>query len=421
MAKHIVLSITHGRSVRDLFHNGLLDLLIDSGFRVTVVTSAASVPSFVNQWKHPAVDMVSLHETKTSRARNVAQRVRHLMARRLIHHLMDQWFAFERHLLYPPHPEYVRIFQERHPSLVVATHVHWLAEADLICTAQALGLPTLGLVQSWDNVHKGIRTRPERLAVWNEINKDEAARLEGYAPDKVYVIGAPQFDPYFAADTLWRREEFAAHFNLDPTRPILVLATNGSYWNLDETYLMDWLMEQIAQGTISGRPQVICRLHPLSRLEYFQRYLQFPDVRLSYVSGYIPTLDFTMTREDVVMVANMLKYADVLITPGSTMTLEAAIFDTPTLVPAFHTYQPDLAAHYYATIVFGLHFNRIERLDLVPIIRRPADLVSAINRCLTDPGWYREKRAQLVRDYIQFTDGGSTRRLARLITQMAAI
>ena len=63
-----------------------------------------------------------------------------------------------------------------------------------------LGIPTLGIVRSWDNVYKGIRRRPQQLAVWNTVNRDELLDLEGYRPDQVHIIGSPQFDPYFDAD-----------------------------------------------------------------------------------------------------------------------------------------------------------------------------------------------------------------------------
>ena len=126
-----------------------------------------------------------------------------------------------------------------------------------------------------------------------------------------------------------------------------------------------------------------------------------------------------MTRDDVVQVANMLRHADVVITPASTITLEAAIFDRPTIVPIFHPYQPERASVYFNSVVLGKHFGRIEQLDLVPIIRRDEDFAPAINRCLQDPDWYKTQRAQLVHDYVHFTDGRSVERLAKLIQQLA--
>jgi len=42
------------------------------------------------------------------------------------------------------------------------------------------------------------------------------------------------------------------------------------------------------------------------------------------------------SREEMFLAGNLLRHADVCISPGSTMTIEAAIFDTPTIVPTFN-------------------------------------------------------------------------------------
>ena len=127
-----------------------------------------------------------------------------------------------------------------------------------------------------------------------------------------------------------------------------------------------------------------------------------------------------MTRDDVVPMANMLHHADVVITPGSTITLEAAIFDRPTVVPVFHPYQPEPAQDYFSTCVLGRHFGRIRHLNLAPIIREREDFALTIVRCLTEPGWYRKQRVQLVREYMHFTDGRSTKRLVDLTVRIAS-
>ena len=239
-----------------------------------------------------------------------------------------------------------------------------------------------------------------------------------YSPEKVFIIGATQFDPYFAQDSVWSREQLASVFRLDPSRPIITLAALGPFQHqYDETYLVDWLLDAINKGTIPADSQLICRLHPASRLEQFLPYTKFENVRLSYMTEYIPTLSWSMTREDVILVGNLLRHSDVVISPGSTITIETAIFDTPTIVPTFHTYQPEVARRQYDWHLAN-HFGRLRDLDLVPIIENSEDLAPAIRHALEDRSWYRQQRKQLVEDYVQFTDGRSSDRLIDLITQL---
>jgi hypothetical protein len=417
----IALSLTEGRTVRDLFYNGLLDRLCEAGFVITIFTEAINAPGFVQEWQRPEIEFEPLYSCDSALWRNRAFWIRRRLARLGNQTLLRAWLAWEERRFYPPRQAYVGVFGRHRPDLLLTTHAHLCSEAELLSTAHAVGIPTLGLVRSWDNVYKGIRSRPQRLAVWNEINRQELIELEGYQPEHVDIVGSPQFDPYFAPDTLWAREKLAAHFHLDPARPIILFATLGYFLpGFDETCWMDVLLNLIEQGAIPGRPQVLCRLHPWSRLEHFQRYADYPDVRLSYVHRYWPALSWYMTRDDVVLIANMLRHADVVITPGSTITLEAAIFDRPTVVPIFHSYQPERAQDYFSTWVLGKHFGRIERLNLAPIVRRQEDFAPAIHRYLQDPAWYKEQRAQLVRDYVHFTDGRSIERLVKLALRLAA-
>jgi CDP-glycerol glycerophosphotransferase (TagB/SpsB family) len=126
-----------------------------------------------------------------------------------------------------------------------------------------------------------------------------------------------------------------------------------------------------------------------------------------------------MTREDISLVGNILRHADAVVTPASTITLEAAIFDRPTVVSIYHTYQPEQAGEFYGR-AFGMHFKRIRNLDLVPVVERAEEFAPAINRCLREPGWYKEQRARMVRDYVTYTDGCSTQRLFELAVRLAA-
>jgi hypothetical protein len=264
-------------------------------------------------------------------------------------------------------------------------------------------------------------TRADYISVWNDINRQEAVELEGFDQSFVHVTGPAQFDQYFDPESNLPKEDFCASLGLDSTRPIIMLATAGSFWpGYDETYMIEWLMEQVETGAIPGRPQVICRLHPFSRLEQFLPWADHPDVRLSYMRGYIPTLGYTMSREEVFQVSNMLRHSDVVVTPGSTMTIEAALFDTPVIVPVFHLYQKEICERYYRTRVFGRHFGRIRQGNLVPIVYDASETLRAINRCIADPGWMSQQRKQLVEDYCQFTDGQSTRRLAELTLRLAS-
>jgi hypothetical protein len=74
------------------------------------------------------------------------------------------------------------------------------AERDVLKVTRALGLPSVLLVWSWDNLSSKalLVEHPDHVLVWNDTQVDEAQRLHGIARDRVHALGAPGFDPFFA-------------------------------------------------------------------------------------------------------------------------------------------------------------------------------------------------------------------------------
>jgi hypothetical protein len=74
-------------------------------------------------------------------------------------------------------------------------------ERDLLKVTRALGLPSVMLVWSWDNLSSKavLHEHPDHLLVWNELQVDEAERLQGIPRERVDALGAPSFDEFFSA------------------------------------------------------------------------------------------------------------------------------------------------------------------------------------------------------------------------------
>ena len=70
---------------------------------------------------------------------------------------------------------------------------HGSDQADLVKAAQLAGIPTGALITSWDNLTtKGvIRAQPDRVFVWNETQKREAAEMHGVPSGRVVSRARP--------------------------------------------------------------------------------------------------------------------------------------------------------------------------------------------------------------------------------------
>src|SRR4029077_20060111 len=122
---------------------------------------------------------------------------------------------------------------------------------------------------------------------------------------------------------------------LDPGKKILVLATSSFTYDSDQTYLVDILLEAIRGGEIRHPLQIVLRLHPDDRVGRYLKYRHAPEVVLDVPERFFATLGWTMTSADMVRMAGLLQHADLMVNFATTVTLESAIVDTPTLLVAF--------------------------------------------------------------------------------------
>lgn len=118
------------------------------------------------------------------------------------------------------------------PDLVLTTGTfrHVSKEVEFLKSARRLRIPSSVFVASWDNlVSKGsLKFVPERVFVWNDLQKRDAVELHGIPEDRVSVTGAHSFDEWFERRATCSREEFLAQRGLDPTRPFVVYVCSAS-------------------------------------------------------------------------------------------------------------------------------------------------------------------------------------------------
>lgn len=414
----IFLTVQTGMVVRDLLRCGPLQrILSQPQARVVLLTPGVRDPAFVDEFEHDRVAIVPHQPYGPS------DLVWRLMNRRW-RHTRSAWQADAVHRveeqLIPVPAGYDALFQHHRPVLVVSGDPLRPADANLFAAARRHGVPSLGSVRSWDNILKHLRTRPDALTVWNAINAREAVDVDRFRADQLTQVGAPQLDVYFQSAPP-TREELCAHLGLDARKKILVLATSSFTYDSDQTYLVDMVLDAIRSGEIREPLQVVLRLHPDDKAGRYLKYRHTPEVTLDIPERYLATLGWTMTRADLEQMATLLHHADLMVNFATTVTLECAITDTPTLLVAFSPIDPEEMQRYVVGLHFKMHYQALVERDLVPVAWDRAALVSWINRYLDDPSLYRAQRATIVREWVQFTDGRSAERLGDAILGAAGL
>jgi hypothetical protein len=411
------IAISHGPRQRDFLRLGVLrELLAKIDSPIVIWTPATRDEVFMRECSiDPRVSVRWLRPYTPERLQNTWLRFRRRFIRS--HVLLRNVWRIERLLV--PAGEFEQVFRRERPAVFVATDPLSPLEWPITVGAAAAGISTLGLVRSWDHLHKRLSAYTSNLGVWNAINKREAVALEHVPAESVHVVGPVQFDPYFRPDTVIGRDEFLRSLNLDPARKTILLATGGPFFRLAQSAWLDELLVAARGDKFDFPVQIICRTHPSDMLGPFIKYLRVPDVVMDIHEEYSPTLDWVIGVAAMKRQANIMAHADVVITPASTITLEAAIFDTPTLVIAYNNADPETIRNVLDKTTFVNHFKEIVERKLVPVARSEGEMISWVNRLLSDPGAFQTERAEIVRDWVGFTDGASAGRLAGAIARAA--
>jgi hypothetical protein len=168
----------------------------------------------------------------------------------------------------PSDPGREHYLETERPDIVLVTPLVGLGseQADWVKSARALGIPVGFPVFSWDNLTtKGIlHVQPDRVFVWNEIQKREAVEYHGVADDRVVVTGAPRFDAFFDLAPASDRRKFCGKIGVDPDTPIITyLCSSELVAGREVEFVARWIRE-IRQHPALANCSVIVRPHPRS-------------------------------------------------------------------------------------------------------------------------------------------------------------
>ena len=218
-------------------------------------------------------------------------------------------------------------------------------QTDYVKSAHRLGVPVGFLPFSWDNLtNRGlIRVQPDRMLVWNDIQKQEAVELHGMPPDRVIVTGAPRFDAFFAMRPSSSREEFCRHTGLNAGAPLLLYVCSSEFVAPQEVDLVRrWICAiRGAADPLLRSAGLLVRPHP-AHLE------QWAGIDLAEFSNVARWSDHQTMNADQGLYDSLVHAAAVIGLNTSAM-LEAGILGKPT-----HTIVMDeFAGGQEQTIHFG--------------------------------------------------------------------
>lgn len=314
-------------------------------------------------------------------------------------------------------------FAETGAEAVLFAMPHVLNMAPLARRARNLGLRTIAMVHSFDNLSTKGR-HPiifDHYLVWSGRMRDEL--LSAYSeldPRSVSVCGAAHFHCYFDRRYDRTREEMARRWELDANRPIALYAAGPARLLPHEAPLVHRFCADLRRSGTRA-PQLIVRLHPLET--DFERWRlvrdAFPEVRWSSPWETAPEDPSwaVPSEDDLLQFCMLVRHSAVVINAASTMTLDAALCDTPA-VCVDYALSPfeDFARHMHNFYDYD-HYRPIIESKGVRVVREPEELVETVFRYIENPALDRSERRRLVEEMCGARPDQAIRRIAETVRE----
>lgn len=314
--------------------------------------------------------------------------------------------------LHPRSLQFDKYLKQFQPSLVItATPGFNPFEAEMILLAKRSKLPTAAVNFTWDNLTTNCNhiRKTDYLIVWNDIVKEEAKKIHHYDLAKVFVAGVNKFDHYFRKEGKLSREEFLKSKKLDPKRKTIVFCSKPKTY-VEQLDHVRGILEAREKGRLAAPVNLLIRPHPLDNRDNYKEFINLPNVYVDYsgksmkFSAESVSNKIEMDEEDLMNLKYTLQYGDVHLQYGSTLALEAAIFDKPMVNIGF------LKTLNHDTSYKVTHFWPVIETGASPIAKTPEELVDLTNQYLKNPMLHKENRRQLLEKFVVLRDGFAYKR-----------
>lgn len=455
----LLVMLRHGMSARNLFRSDFIRVVDEAGVKVIAVCPASDEPHLREELSPFDVELVALPEVEKGPVERAWSAITNTLAwkhpgvtRTVTIKWLDRgvregdYFSlltgalasllflhrsrkFRRLLEWVDarafsHPELGRLIDEHGPDAILTTY-SFDPETALVREARRRRVPTLAMVKSWDNLTSKTRisVEPDKLLVWSPYMKWEAMRHHFVPEHNIAVVGAPGFDDHFRHTDYGDRESYMRSLGADPDARLILYSPGGGFTISDEDNLRT-IHQVLTQQEFDFKWHVHVRKLP--KVELDLSAVEDDLAMTSEMSGQVMESwadRFDQTREYIDSLVRAVHHADLLIHLGSTIAIDAACHDTPSIGYGLDLKKPGVPPTHVARHIFGLLHNRmLGEIGASRVVTTRTELADAIRVYLLAPETDRAGRAAIVDRWVWKRDGHSGERLAnQVLTAIPAL
>jgi hypothetical protein len=277
------------------------------------------------------------------------------------------------------------------PHVMIVSPTVWPkkpVETDYFRAARHLGIPSIGYVNSWDNLTTKGTTHivPDVYVVWNEAMAQEAIDLHLVSPKRIRIAGAPHFDYCFTMRSTKTAAALGRDMACPPNRPYVLFLCTSPTLIQSEVGLVTRLADALARQLGSRAPMVVVRPHPTNGPVW--EGFTHPGVVV-----YPPVGDQADSAESWQDYFNQLAHAACVVALNTTGFLEAAVLDKPCVTIVAEEFWPAQGG--------TAHFRHLLQGDFLEIARDVNGVASRIGQLLDGHDERAPRRREFVRRFVR--------------------
>jgi tetratricopeptide (TPR) repeat protein len=316
------------------------------------------------------------------------------------------------------------LFDHHRPDVVVLGFAQAIENRAYVVEANKRGIPVIGLVNSWDHATtKGPLPRNcDALVVGCRALGDELVRHHAVPEARIHQLGSPYLDAFHDPAMHQDRAGFLAARGIPAGNRIIAFFSNTNTIKAHEPDIVRRLT-RLARENAWGRPATLfLRLHPHDLLHQELSALHDPPhvvVTRGNTFGHFGK-DVERSDSDSRDYINLLRHADVVVNTGSTVSLDALVFEKPVICLGYDGDRTPPASDSVAVRYRWDHLQGLVDTGAVLLVRSHEELRRGVAEAFAGRGPDAAAMERARRRYLEPLDGHASDRLLELVADMAA-
>lgn len=226
------------------------------------------------------------------------------------------------------------ILFEVKPDKIFCSHQRGVQCATIFAVAQDLGIETITVIYSWDNLPKArLALRADKYLVWSDYMKEE---IKLYYPEikdnQIFVTGTPQFECYHNPENIIPKHDFYNKYDLDVNKKIICYSGDDVLTCPDDPKYLNDLADELLKNGLENQFQILLRRCPVDVSGRFDSVVKkYPEL----IKQAPPLWNFQSdagwttiypSPQDVQLLVSTAYYSDYVVNLGSTMAFDFGMF-----------------------------------------------------------------------------------------------